>query len=81
MVTVSQDVTTATSVIPAAENLINDVKTIKSSWKTSEFYFTILVSLGSIAASVANILPAKYAGLATAFSVGCYSISRGFAKS
>lgn len=79
--TLTQAATAGASALPAAEALLTDVKTFKTGWKTSEFYFTLLISLGSITASVAGLLPAKYAVIVGAFSVGCYNLSRGFAKS
>lgn len=53
---------------------------MKTGWKTSEFWMSALTSVSSITLTVAGILPAKYAAIATAISTMAYSISRGLAK-
>jgi hypothetical protein len=54
--------------------------TVKSGFKTTEFWVTNLASVGAILASVAGFLPPQYAALATALAGGLYAVSRGLAK-
>lgn len=54
--------------------------TVKSGWKTTEFYIAILTSIGAITASLAGVLPSEYAVFATTISSVAYSISRGLVK-
>lgn len=51
-------------------------------WKTTEFWFTALVTVGSIVTELShlNVLPPKYAGLAAGIAAGAYAISRGLKK-
>jgi hypothetical protein len=49
--------------------------------KTTEFWLTLAVSAGSVIAALASALPARYAGIATAVSIGLYALGRGQAKS
>jgi hypothetical protein len=52
----------------------------KPGYLTTEFWVTVLASVGAVAASAEGSLPQKYAALATTISVVAYSISRGLAK-
>lgn len=53
---------------------------MKVGWKTTEFWATIALNVGSLAAASAHVLPAKWAAIASAASVVAYSVSRGLAK-
>lgn len=53
---------------------------MKSGWKTTEFWVTILGVLGSIVAAVAGTLPPEYAAIGAAVASGFYAVSRGLAK-
>lgn len=53
---------------------------MKPGWKTTEFWVTVLASVGAVAAAAQGVLPDKYAALAVAFSSAAYAISRGLAK-
>jgi predicted acyltransferase len=53
---------------------------LKPGHKTTEFAVTVLVALGSLAASLAGVLAPRYAAIASAVSVAAYSIARGLAK-
>lgn len=52
----------------------------KPGYMTSEFWITILATLGAIAASATDNLPPRYAAIASMVSVVAYAISRGLAK-
>lgn len=52
----------------------------KPGYKTTEFLITVATTIGLILASSASWLPAKYAALGSAVSVGAYAIARGLAK-
>ena len=56
------------------------MKESKPGYKTTEFWLSIATTIASIAASIANILPAEKAGWLIAISNGLYAISRGIAK-
>jgi hypothetical protein len=47
---------------------------------TTEFYVTIAVDVGVLAAALAGSLPPKYAAYATSISTVAYALSRGLAK-
>ena len=53
---------------------------IKPGFKTTEFWMVILTMIGSVATSVAGIIPAKWAAVASAVAGAAYAISRGMAK-
>lgn len=53
---------------------------LKPGYKTTEFIVTVLTTIGLITASSASWLPARYAAIGTAISVGAYAIARGLAK-
>jgi hypothetical protein len=53
----------------------------KPAYKTTEFWVSVGTSIGSIALAVADVLPTKWAAIATTVSTGAYAISRGLAKS
>lgn len=52
----------------------------KSGWQTTEWWATVLVSVGSWAAAQQDALPPRYAAIAAAVSVSAYAISRALAK-
>lgn len=54
--------------------------TVKSGHKTTEFLFTALVAIGSVAAALAGDLSPRYAALASAVSAAAYAISRAITK-
>jgi len=53
---------------------------VKPGYKTTEFLVTVLVAVGSLAASLANELAPRYAAFASAISVAAYAISRSITK-
>lgn len=53
---------------------------MKAGWKTTEFWATVAVDVGSVAAAAAGVLPAKYASVATAVATAAYAVARGLAK-
>lgn len=53
---------------------------MKAGIKTTEFWITVAVCLGSVAAEVAKILPDKWAAILIGISTVAYTISRGLAK-
>lgn len=48
--------------------------------RTTEFWITVLTSVGLVSAALANALPAKWAAVAVAATNGLYTIARGLAK-
>lgn len=60
---------------PATE-LFNEVKEIKSGWKTLGFWVTVLATLGSLAAAIAGFLPAATALIITTAITVLYNIGR-----
>lgn len=53
---------------------------MRSGWKTTEFYVTVLTDVGLIAASVGGVLPPKWAAVAAGVAQAAYAISRGLTK-
>jgi hypothetical protein len=53
---------------------------MKAGWKTTEFWATVAVNIGSVAATATSVVPAKYSAVISAVSVAAYAISRGLAK-
>ena len=53
---------------------------MKPGWKTTEFWATIALNIGALAAASAHVLPAKWAAIAASVSVVAYNVSRGLAK-
>lgn len=53
---------------------------MKPGQKTTEFLFTVAVTVGAVAFAIADKVPARYAALAASISAGAYAISRGLAK-
>lgn len=53
---------------------------IKSGWRSSEFWVTVLPIIGTWAMAMEDIVPPKYAALATAIATSAYTIARGLAK-
>jgi hypothetical protein len=52
----------------------------KVGWKTTEFWATVLVIVGSTVTAISGNLPDKYSALASAIATAAYAISRGLAK-
>lgn len=52
----------------------------KAGYATTEFWLTILTTVGAVAASSTSNLPPRYAAIATAVSVSAYAFSRALAK-
>jgi hypothetical protein len=50
---------------------------MKPGWKTSEFWLTVLTSVGTL---FTDVLPASVRWVPTAVSSAAYAISRGLAK-
>lgn len=48
--------------------------------RTTEFWATMIVNVGVLAAALADALPEKYAAYAAAVSTGAYAVARGVAK-
>lgn len=71
---------TLAQTIQAGTEIVKDIKTIKSGWKTTEFWISIFTSVGAIMAGVSGILPPEYSAIITIVSNTAYSISRGLAK-
>ena len=53
---------------------------MKPGIKTTELWLTLATDVGVIAASLAGVLPASDAAIASAVSTVAYSIARGIAK-
>jgi hypothetical protein len=53
---------------------------MKSGYKTTEFWITLLSVIGLVTASAATSLSPKYAAIGAAISAAAYAISRGLAK-
>jgi hypothetical protein len=52
----------------------------KSGWKTSEFWVTVLATVGGIGSSIVGFIPASSAALVALGSTMAYALSRGIAK-
>lgn len=53
---------------------------MKTGWKTTEFYVTVLTDVGLVAAAVGGVLPSKWAAIAAGVAQAAYAISRGLTK-
>lgn len=53
---------------------------VKPGYKTTELLFTVLVAIGSLAASLAGELAPRYAAIASAVSAAAYALSRSITK-
>ena len=53
---------------------------MKSGYKTTEFWITMLSIIGLVASTAASSLSPKYAALGASISAAAYAISRGLAK-
>jgi len=53
---------------------------VKSGWRTTEFWATVAVDVGTLASALVGVLPAKYAAIVSAVATSAYSIARGLAK-
>lgn len=63
-----------------AEGLITEVSKVKSGWKTSEFWLTILSNLITIAGALNGIIDPKTAAIVLAVLNGLYTTLRTVAK-
>lgn len=63
-----------------AEGLIQEVGKVKTGWKTSEFWLTIVSNLITIAGALNGIIDAKTAGIILAILNGLYTTLRTIAK-
>jgi len=54
--------------------------TVKPGVRTTEFWLTVAVDVAAFAASLANVLPERWAAIAATVSTSIYSVSRGLAK-
>lgn len=62
-------------------NLIEEATNVKSGWKTTEFYLTILSNLITIAGALNGIIDPKTAAIVLAVLNGLYTTLRTIAKS
>jgi len=53
----------------------------KPGYKTTEFWLTILSVIGTWAGAIEEVLPPKFAAMASATMVSAYAIARGLRKS
>jgi len=53
---------------------------IKSGYKTTEFWVTVLAGLGALLAGLAENVDSRWAIVAAALSAAAYAVSRGLAK-
>ena len=53
---------------------------MRRGFRTTEFWSTVAVNVGVVAAAVQGTLSPKWAAVASAVSVAAFSISRGLAK-
>ena len=63
-----------------AENLMTEVSKMKSGWKTSEFWLTIISNLVTIAGALQGIIDPKTAAIVLAVLNGLYTTLRTVAK-
>lgn len=54
--------------------------TVKPGYKTTEWWATVLLAVGAVAAALAGALSPRYAALASTVSVAAYAISRAITK-
>jgi hypothetical protein len=52
----------------------------KAGWRTTEFWVTVLVILGSVVASATSNLSPRSASLGATVAAGLYALSRGISK-
>jgi hypothetical protein len=74
--------TVTTVEAPTTGGATTTVKTasIKSGWKTTEFWVSALAIVGLVASSASAGLSEKYAAIGATISAAAYAISRGLAK-
>lgn len=53
---------------------------MKNGWKTTEFWVSILTTIGAASASLSGLLDPKYAAIVAGVSSVAYSISRAITK-
>lgn len=63
-----------------ATDIINQVQTIKSGWKTWQFWATLVGSLGALVASLQGIIPLEASLIATTALTFLYNVLRGATK-
>ena len=57
-----------------------DATVVKPGWKTSEFWLSILTTIGAVGASVSGVLSGKAGAIVAGISTAAYAISRGLTK-
>lgn len=60
---------------------IRKIRKQKPGYKTTEFWMTVLMVVGTWATSLKDILPAKQAAITSGIAVSAYAIARGLQKS
>jgi len=55
-------------------------KVVKVGYTTTEFWATVLTSVGAVAAQIAGFLPDPWGAVVAGISTAAYAISRGLAK-
>ena len=64
-----------------SEALSNGVAgVVKSGWKTTEFWTSLLVSVGAVLGAIGGMVAPKWSAVIVACSQGLYAVSRGLAK-
>jgi len=71
------------SAIKAVSKAVNEVKegNLKSGWKTTEFWLTVLTNAGAIVTALNGVLDPKTAAIIMAVVNGVYSVLRAALKS
>ena len=64
---------------PAME-LIQEVKMLKSGWKSSEFWLTLLSTAGTIVGALSGVITPQTAAIITAVVTGLYTTLRSVLK-
>lgn len=62
------------------EGLIKEVSKVKSGWKTSEFWMTVVSNLITIVGALKGVIPAETAAVIVAVLNGLYTIGRDVVK-
>lgn len=52
----------------------------KSGWKTTEFWVSLLTTVGAVGSGIVGFLPASTAAIVASVASAAYAISRGLAK-
>lgn len=75
-----QEVKMLFAVRKPAENLIAEVRNVKSGWKTTEFYMTVVTQLLAVVAALNGVLDPKTAATIVAVLNAVYAVLRTLAK-